>query len=34
MLIREIKEEMEVDADDILEWADWDLEEEEGDEWS
>ena len=34
MLIREIKEEMEVDADDILEWAGWDLEEEEDDEWS
>jgi len=34
MLIREIKEEMDVDADDILEWAGWDLEEEEDDEWS
>lgn len=34
MLIREIKNEMLLDADDVLEWADWNLEEEEGDEWS
>lgn len=32
MLIREIKEEMDVSIDDTLDWSVW--EEEEGDEWS
>lgn len=31
MLIREIKDEMESEIDDIMEWSEWDSEEEEDD---